>query len=588
MRNFNFFAIFGIVLLYTLPIIFGTSYYYDDLFRAYAGYTWSSDGRVFADLFYQLLTFNQTMPDTFPLALIISLFAFSYTGNLLSITYKTGDSVAFCIAYSMLIMSPLFVSNLLFRYDSSFMVLAVTASVLPYCLNKNKYINFILSTIFLVISFGLYQAAVSVFIAFAGIELLRNTIHGSFSTSATKCIKRLMQLIASYVIYSQIILKIFTINDYFNSFNKTIPINSDGMQHLMSNCLASLHHIKLMFSNGLIIAITPITILAILCALKYIIKSMNFISIIGLVGALLALIVAVPGIAIFGMNPIFFPRIYIGAGALFFFVCIIPIIFKINTKALIITQCILAVYFLGFINATVNAVRADVEYQKETSERIINTLDSFNLSTSHNFVIIGQLRQSPLSYVNSMTYPLIKIITPQHYINGYDGGRYMLMHHGLDNIEYVSKDKVDMYRNMVKSTKPIFSNNLYSIYDIDGVVVISFETTAYNEINKESIKYEFKNALVSDSHYNQRYFYTCVSNQLQPKLQLGEWYYLIFHMNNGENVNKNFYTPIYSTYENNTCISTKWTDPIDANNVKSIEFGIYNIHTIERRLDLGA
>ncbi|EFT8543656.1 hypothetical protein HVI29_001946, partial [Salmonella enterica subsp. enterica serovar Johannesburg] len=135
MKKNNFTYIFLIAFLYCLPIILGTSYYYDDLFRAYSGYSsWNADGRPFANLFYQILTFGQTMPDSFPVALILAIAIFSYVGYLLGKNNGVGSSLVFSIAYSTLIMSPLFISNLLFRYDSSFMVLAVAASVLPYAI----------------------------------------------------------------------------------------------------------------------------------------------------------------------------------------------------------------------------------------------------------------------------------------------------------------------------------------------------------------------------------------------------------------------------------------------------------------------
>ncbi|EFE7777526.1 hypothetical protein F6W12_18660, partial [Escherichia coli] len=93
MKKSNLITISTLAIVYCLPIIFGTSYYYDDLFRAYSGYSsWNSDGRPFANIFYQILTFGQTMPDMFPVALIISIFIFAYIGEKLGDFYGANNS----------------------------------------------------------------------------------------------------------------------------------------------------------------------------------------------------------------------------------------------------------------------------------------------------------------------------------------------------------------------------------------------------------------------------------------------------------------------------------------------------------------
>lgn len=579
----------AITVFYCGPIILGTSYYYDDLFRAYLGYSsWDSDGRPFANLFYQVITFGQTMPDTFPLALIVSLVAFSLVGHVIGKKYNTGDSIVYCTSYAMLIMSPLFVSNLLFRYDSSFMVLALVSSIVPYAIRAGKKTEFIAGSLSLIISFGLYQAAVSIFIALAGIEAFRKTCHEDIKSAVKECFFRVMQLAISYVIYSKVILGLFVINDYFKSFNKSIELNKSGIEQLILNIQSAMHNISLMFSEGFIIAILPISAYSIYCLVKFIVIRRNYSAVFGLVFAIIAVSISIPGIAIFGMNPIFYPRIYIGAGALLFLVCVMPIILNGDKRITLGLQFILMFYLFGFVNATSNAVRSDVDYQKSTAERIINIIDSNGLNTNHNVVIIGALRQSPLSFINSLSYPLITVITPQHFINGYDGGRFTLMEQGLDNIEYPSKEEQEKYKEKIKSENPVYTGNLFSIYNINSTTIISFEENAYEQINKQMKPYRFKSDKVTNSSYGELYFHACIKSDVKLRLKRNEWYYLLFHSKKGETFNRNFFIP-YSTITNgDTCLTTQWKDPINPNDVSTIEFGIYNIKTMERRIDLGS
>ncbi|HBU8849349.1 TPA: glucosyltransferase domain-containing protein [Citrobacter sedlakii] len=589
MKKFNFYAVAAISILYCLPIILGTSYYYDDLFRAYSGYSsWDSDGRPFANLFYQLVTFGQTMPDTFPFALILSILIFAYVGYKLGKIYNVGSSYAYSISYAMIIMSPLFISNLLFRYDSSFMLLAVTAAIAPYVINIEKRTNIFFGTFAIIASFGLYQAAVSIFIAFAGIELFRSICLGNAKEAIKSCLIRVFQLAIAYIIYSKVLLDIFVINDYFKSFNKPISLNGDGFAKLIGNLLASLHHIKLMLSPGFLIAFTPVACYSLFCLIRYTITSKRYLVILGFVTSLIALFISVPGIAIFGENPVFYPRIYIGVGALFFFICYIPVILNGNKKVTIAVQLLFTFYLVGMVNATSNAVRTDIEFQKDTTQRILNIIDSNNISTNHKLIILGQLRQSPLSFVNSLSYPLISVLSPQFFIGGYDGGRYMLMHGGLDNIENPTPQEQSKYRDMLKKARPLSVNNLFSLYSIDSTTIVSFENTSYDEINSTMKPYLFKSKMITDAYYGDNYFYACISNDVSPTLKRSEWYYLLINTKDGSVFNRNFFVPFSINKKEGTCVVTQWEESIPSDDVTSIQFGIYNTKSMQRRVDLGS
>ncbi|ELF0024490.1 hypothetical protein RBX81_003827, partial [Salmonella enterica subsp. enterica serovar Johannesburg] len=293
------------------------------------------------------------------------------------------------------------------------------------------------------------------------------------------------------------------------------------------------------------------------------------------------------GIAIFGENPIFYPRVYIGFSALIFFVFVTPIILKKNSRVILGAQLIATFYLFSLMNAATNAVRSDVDFQRVTAERIINNLDTLGASTYHKVVILGQLRNSPLAHINSLSYPVIKVLVPQHFINGYDGGRYTLMHQGLDYVEYPTPSEQSKYRDIISGRKDDFSNNLYSIYLVNGTAVIDFEKTKYDNINSSMLSYNYKNKDINDVYYGSNYFHACVSNSLSPTLKIHEWYYLLFHMKNGEVSNRSFSVPYGVERNNSTCLVSQWNDSIDVNNVESIEFGIYNIDTVIRRLDLG-
>lgn len=62
--------------LYVLPLILADFPYIDDNWRTLAaGNAWAGQGRLFADWFYQALTFTGAAPNIFPLPLLLAVVA---------------------------------------------------------------------------------------------------------------------------------------------------------------------------------------------------------------------------------------------------------------------------------------------------------------------------------------------------------------------------------------------------------------------------------------------------------------------------------------------------------------------------------
>ncbi|MBJ9335175.1 MULTISPECIES: glucosyltransferase domain-containing protein [Citrobacter] len=584
MKNKEFWFIFSFIIMYLIPLLIGNLYYYDDLYRAYLGYmSWDTDGRPFANLFYFVLTFGQTLPDIYPIPLLLGVAFYSYVGFLYARTNGFKFSIGFILSYAMLIMNPLFISNLLFRYDSSFMVIALTLCVVPYSLTLKKWNAYIIGTAALITSFGLYQAAISVFIALAGIELVLNTTNKSIRDAILICFERVSQLIISYLFYSHIILNAFSINDYFKSFNKMIEFSSAGIGVLLQNINSSLYNLKLTFSSGMIIAITPVAIAFLACLIAYTFKNKKLSVLFAVLIGSIAVTLSIPGIAIFGENPVFYSRIYIGLGAALMFITLMPSILKYNNKYCTYCTVILSFYLFTVMSSVMNSVRADTSYQNDISQRIISAINNNHMAESGNIMIIGQSRHSPVTSINILSFPVIKIISPTYFIDKFDGGRFILMHNGLDMVQYPNQKMAEELRKDIIKASPVYADNMFSLFNINGMPVVSFEHTIYDEVNKKSDSMTLPGGALSNVHVSENYFYACINNTSHPELRRNEWYYLLLHMNNGDVLNKNFLSLSLIRKENSSCVVNKWDEAINLKDLKSIEFGIYNTKSMERR-----
>ena len=198
-------------------------------------------------------------------------------------------------------------------------------------------------------------------------------------------------------------------------------------------------------------------------------------------------------------------------------------------------------------------------------------------------MIIGQSRHSPVTSINILSFPVIKIISPTYFIDKFDGGRFILMHNGLDMVQYPNQKMAEELRKDIIKASPVYADNMFSLFNINGMPVVSFEHTIYDEVNKKSDGMTLPGGTLSNVHVSENYFYACINNTSHPELRRNEWYYLLLHMNNGDVLNKNFLSLSLIRKENSSCVVNKWDEAINLKDLKSIEFGIYNTKSMERR-----
>lgn len=467
-------AIFSIMLFF---MIVNSVYYYDDVFRSYWWYFgWSQDGRPFADLFYKSLLYfrSDSIPDIYPLPLIISSIVFIYSLTKAIENVDNDNKIVNSIAFTIFILNPFFISNLSFKYDGAFMLLSVAFSLIPFSFKSTKY--FILSSVVcLVISLGMYQASINAYIGIASIIAFVDCFkHNGYRKSITRISASALCVLVSYIAYSLLIIKNIQLNANFDSYTQTIPLSMDGFYNLINNINSALEKIKLALNSGIILPVSLFVITSILSGIFYSFKHKSVWIIVFLILSMTGCFFSSFGVSVFGRHPIFVARIFIGFGA---FIMLMPLIcsYMISNKVNYILSSFMIIPLLCIFFASINASREEFKYQNNISLQIINDINHSSARDYDFIVIDGYSKKSSIATVNSKIFPVVGEIIPPIFTNRYDGGVFTIMRNGLKNISSAEESSANLALKLSSKENIIAENNIYSINAVNNIIVLRFK-----------------------------------------------------------------------------------------------------------------
>ena len=162
-------------LVYVLPLILADYPYIDDNWRSLsAGMAWAKEGRLFAELFYNALTFSNAAPDIFPLPLLIATLAMSWALTSLTFHYFREPTIACCLVLLPLWYNPFFLQNLSYQYDGPVMTLSVVAVIYAITFrHPSRSMQWLVPAFLIALALGLYQVSINVFLGLCCLDLLR-------------------------------------------------------------------------------------------------------------------------------------------------------------------------------------------------------------------------------------------------------------------------------------------------------------------------------------------------------------------------------------------------------------------------------
>lgn len=162
-----------ISMIFYWPVIYAQSFYADDLARVQEGYFgWDIFGRYLAKAVAQIYSLNFSLIiDAAPLTWVASIFIVALSSFHLYRKIKKIDTFYALTLSVLFIINPFYIQNLLYRYDSVGMFLALYFTVLAFC-TKKDFFGCILSFSFLYVGLNFYQTFSNLYLSLVAIELL--------------------------------------------------------------------------------------------------------------------------------------------------------------------------------------------------------------------------------------------------------------------------------------------------------------------------------------------------------------------------------------------------------------------------------
>jgi hypothetical protein len=162
-------------LVYVVPLMLADFAYIDDNWRSLsAGMAWAQEGRLFAELFYKLLTFSNAAPNIYPLPLLIATLAMASALTSLTFHYDPQPTISHCLVVLPLWYNPFFLQNLTYQYDGPVMALSLVAVIYAITYrHPSRILQWLVPSFLVALALGLYQISLNVFLGLCCLELLR-------------------------------------------------------------------------------------------------------------------------------------------------------------------------------------------------------------------------------------------------------------------------------------------------------------------------------------------------------------------------------------------------------------------------------
>lgn len=416
-------------LLYVYPFTSADIYYADDIVRTMSGaFGWSELGRPLSNLIFYIIGFSSSsIVDISPIPQIASVLLLTLAVWLFSSCVYGKVSMAGVIFSSPLMLSPFFLQNLAYKYDSITMATGVLLTTVAFVIEVKSKKAWILSSALLIASLCLYQPVVNIFIGMIAIALLKDI--ATNEKVFLRFVIRSAIFCFSYAVYTFCVAPLFS-----TTARSALAIGEGSLKHIAANINSLTDNLSVLFNHGALYSYIPLLAAAVfglsVLACKSGWRDVLLINLSAIVAA-----VSVCGPLFLLKNFGFVPRVMAGfAGfALYVFYCVSILhlqgkIFRFIALTLCLYNILLC---FSICYAFVNSQKSQVEFESHTLDAIANKI--FNNSSLGTSVILGTFEPSAYSRTQQQTFPLISKLV----LNSYDWTNYMRLRNvGIERISF--------------------------------------------------------------------------------------------------------------------------------------------------------
>ncbi len=382
-----------------LGLLIADVYYIDDLGRSQSGYHNYGFSRHLANGLSTLIHLNRHSTDISPITQLIAIGFISFGSLMLAKVVRKRLSYFALLASAPLGLSPFFLENISYKFDSPGMALAIAAPIFAFLFIRRNLAFFGASFLSVLIALNSYQAANSVYIVLGLFVLFEALTRAS---SWSKILARAATIAFSYL---------FTLGFYKLVLVKEVDtyVSSGIIKHNIIHSLYQNTLRMLGIYNDAIFKTDYAYILgvAVLAFLFYAVKTSKINKINAIIwGALFAIFAVLfsQGSYLLLEKPLWAPRAFNGIGVAMAIVFVYATGAKIGKAAAIFG----ALFLVNQAASYANALKAQDEYAKI---RMVLMMQTLNTMTSNDnfqvYIASGYIRNSPVVNNARETFPLI-------------------------------------------------------------------------------------------------------------------------------------------------------------------------------------
>jgi len=446
----------GILFLIWLPVLFASRYYMDDLGRSVRGYyEWSPNGRPLTEALFWIFYQGGRVFDVSPLFQVMAIPVMAAASLLALIALKVKVDRFNLISSSLLFLSPLYLENFSYKYDSLSMALSCLFATMSFWLSQNFNERF---KYFLGIALGLmylstYQAFISVYLALSIALSLRSE---NLLSSIKKAIPLAVSLCISYIVYSKLIAATFVVGEYNKVHSQISHDPSVYLYNVKTLFLFAYHYLSNF--QGVMMSIIILVSISV-----FLVNSFISSPLFGIWKALLVIcLVLCPFIVFLPLqSPVYYPRVFVGLGGTLAILVILNSSSKNYTKFM---YPILSVYMISIFTLACSYANASREMDKYESISVKNIIERIDQSPGKKVALFGELYKTGVTKSISESNPMIEYMTPVYLKNESWWGKLQLNQYGMDRIYVTDKDeRFSLQRDLCK--KGMTKKGFYDLGD---------------------------------------------------------------------------------------------------------------------------
>lgn len=459
-------------MLFSLPFMLHGTYYLDDVYRSvYGDGSWHGLGRPLADVITFGLSLNYYfLSDFYPLGTILAVSCLIFVFNSIKKNCFSINKAYALLPLPLLFISPVFMQNMSYRYDSTAMIIALALAISAYYLSFSKGWKVTVGAVLLMIaSLSLYQPCANIFLGLVATNLIvriKKSGNGHFKQMFLDCAVFSLSFIAYFIV----VVKLFSLGGGRATF-----IRPDQLLESLSSAMLSTRSIYILLLSGYIkITYISLMTLALFSCVIYSIKykpslfyCFSFSVRVILCFALLFFsIIGTSFLVVEGITDI---RVMVGMSSVVF-VLVVSATRYYSYKITLFISSIVTLIFISLSFQYSNALASQRNFELSL---LSNVARDVNYGDGGTVYISGVMPTSPVVKTSIRAIPFIGRIVPPSppWVS-----RRLAAGTGIPTVENSwDGDNTDLINDICReSARPEISNPMYEIFHVKNGVLVYF------------------------------------------------------------------------------------------------------------------